>query len=150
MCLQRKFYEITYGAYKLPKASAEIKFFYLLRDDIFSPKDRTKFFDFIIPIVPIVSFSNSFNIFLKIFDESHIKDKIENEFLRKVSLYINDMRIIKNICNEFFVYYETLKEINLDHNKMLAIIIYKNLFPKISWNYCQIKVLLLIFSTVKI
>lgn len=109
----------------------QIKFFYLLRDDIFSPKDRTKFFDFIIPVIPIVSFSNSFNIFLRIFNNSKsFKNKIELEFLRKISLYIDDMRIIKNICNEFFIYYETLEEINPDYNKMLAMIIYKNLFPK--------------------
>lgn len=31
-----------------------IRFFYLLRDDIFISKDRTKFFDFIIPIVPVI------------------------------------------------------------------------------------------------
>lgn len=109
----------------------QIKFFYLLRDDIFSPKDRTKFFDFIIPVIPVVSFSNSFNVFLRIFNNSKsYKNKIEPEFLRKISLYIDDMRIIKNICNEFFIYYETLEEINPDYNKMLAMIIYKNLFPK--------------------
>lgn len=109
----------------------QIKFFYLLRDDIFSPKDRTKFFDFIIPVIPVVSSFNSYNIFLSIFNSSKdFKDKIKHEFLREISSHIDDMRIIKNICNEFFVYYETLEEIKPDYNKMLAMITYKNLFPK--------------------
>jgi hypothetical protein len=35
-----------------------LRFFYLLRDDIFVSKDRTKFFDYIIPVVPVVDSSN--------------------------------------------------------------------------------------------
>ena len=30
-----------------------LRFFYLVRDDIFVSKDRTKFFDYIVPIVPV-------------------------------------------------------------------------------------------------
>lgn len=41
-----------------------LRFFYLLRDDIFVSKDRTKFFDLIIPIVPVVDSSNSYDYFL--------------------------------------------------------------------------------------
>ena len=42
------------------------------------------------------------------------------------------MRILKNIYNEYCVYYKNLKleTINLKSEKLLAIIIYKNLFPK--------------------
>ena len=38
-----------------------LRFFYLLRDDIFVSKDRTKFFDYIIPVVPVIDGSNSYN-----------------------------------------------------------------------------------------
>ncbi len=41
-----------------------IRFFYLLRDDIFVSKDRTKFFDYIIPVVPVLDSSNSYDQFL--------------------------------------------------------------------------------------
>ena len=34
-----------------------LRFFYLLRDDIFTTKDRTKFFDYIIPVIPILDAS---------------------------------------------------------------------------------------------
>ena len=38
-----------------------VRFFYLLRDELFSNKDRTKFFDYILPVVPVVDSSNSYN-----------------------------------------------------------------------------------------
>lgn len=41
-----------------------LRFFYLLRDDIFISKDRTKFFDYIVPVVPVVDSSNSYDQFI--------------------------------------------------------------------------------------
>lgn len=40
------------------------------------------------------------------------------------------MRLLKNIYNEFVIYYNRLNITELDCNKMLAIIAYKNLFPR--------------------
>ena len=36
-----------------------IVFVYAVNDDIFTEKDRTKFFDFIIPVIPVVNSTNS-------------------------------------------------------------------------------------------
>nr|WP_270497744.1 hypothetical protein [Blautia intestinalis] len=36
-----------------------LRFFYLLKDDIFITKDRAKFFDYILPVVPVLDSSNS-------------------------------------------------------------------------------------------
>lgn len=107
-----------------------IRFFYLLKDDIFTSKDRTKFFDFIIPIVPIVDSSNSYDQFIAHFRKNHLVQKFDEHFLKGVSLYVDDMRLLKNICNEFLVYYDRLNTTELDYNKMLALITYKNLFPR--------------------
>ena len=41
-----------------------LRFFYLLRDDIFISKDRTKFFDYIMPVVPVIDSSNSYDQFI--------------------------------------------------------------------------------------
>jgi hypothetical protein len=76
-----------------------LRFFYLLRDDIFISKDRTKFFDYIIPIVPIVDSSNSYEQFLKHLKEGNLLDKFDQSFLQSLSLYVDDMRILKNIYN---------------------------------------------------
>ena len=40
------------------------------------------------------------------------------------------MRLLKNIYNEFVVYFNRLNITELDCNKMLAIIAFKNLFPR--------------------
>lgn len=107
-----------------------IRFFYLLRDDIFLSKERTKFFDFIIPIVPIVDSANSYEQFLKHIKAGGFLDRFDQSFLQRLSLYVDDMRILKNIYNEFVVYIHRLNTTDLDWNKMLAMITYKNLFPR--------------------
>ncbi len=107
-----------------------LRFFYLLRDDIFVSKDRTKFFDYIIPIVPVVDSSNSYEQFLKHLKEGNLLDEFDQSFLQSLSLYVDDMRILKNIYNEFVVYIHRLNTTDLDWNKMMAMIAYKNLFPR--------------------
>lgn len=106
-----------------------LRFFYLLRDDVFNSKDRTKFFDFIIPVVPIIDASNSFDKFIEIFESGGILDHFEEHFLQELSLYVDDMRILLNIQNEYQIYYMKIQETELDHHRLLSIIVYKNLFP---------------------
>lgn len=107
-----------------------LRFIYLLRDDIFISKDRTKFFDYIIPVIPVVDSSNSYDQFISIFKDGGILSLFNESFLKGLSLYIDDMRILKNIYNEFLVYNDRLNTTELDRNKMLAIIAYKNIFPR--------------------
>lgn len=107
-----------------------LRFFYLLRDDIFVSKDRTKFFDLIIPIVPVVDSSNSYDQFIEHLKKNNLFSKLDEKFLQGLSLYVDDMRLLKNICNEFLIYYDQLDITEPDHNRMLAIITYKNLFPR--------------------
>lgn len=107
-----------------------LRFFYLLRDDIFISKDRTKFFDCIIPVVPVVDSSNSYNQFISHLDKNNLLPEFNEGFLQGISLYVDDMRLLKNICNEFLIYYNRLNITELDHNKMFALVTYKNLFPR--------------------
>lgn len=106
-----------------------IRFFYLLRDDLFIEKDRTKFFDFIIPILPVISKHNSFNIYLKYIENGVFP--LRREFLKQISLYIDDMRILNNIYNEYQIYQTMLSEISVGKSaeKIFSIVTYKNLFP---------------------
>lgn len=111
------------------QVNRHIVFIYALKDEMFKNGDRTKFFDFILPVIPIVNSSNSFDFLVeKLKDE-----KIDKNLLYDISLYIDDMRLLKNIINEYKVYYDKLTketEIQLIPNKLLSFIIYKNLFPK--------------------
>lgn len=106
-----------------------LRFFYLLHDDLFISKDRTKFFDYIVPVVPVVDSSNSYDQFISHLKKGGVFEKFNESFLQGLSLYIDDMRLLKNIYNEFMIYYNRLNIIEPDYNKMLAIIAYKNLFP---------------------
>ncbi|MBR1762096.1 MAG: hypothetical protein IJ731_01855 [Eubacterium sp.] len=108
-----------------------VKFFYLLRDDIFVSKDRTKFFDFIIPVIPVIDGSNSYEKIREFFlVTEEDKSNFEEQFLSDLSLYIDDMRLLENIYNEFHIYKNELKDTKPDYNKLLALIVYKNIFPK--------------------
>lgn len=106
------------------------------RDDIFTDTDRTKFFEFIIPVIPIINSTNSGEIFLQKLEESEKKGivhEISQEFILDVSPYVEDMRILQNIYNEFIVYKETIRtdqELKLSDETMMALIIFKNLYPR--------------------
>tara|TARA_R110002072_G_scaffold136124_2_gene278249 strand:- start:235811 stop:239416 length:3606 start_codon:yes stop_codon:yes gene_type:complete len=111
------------------KTSGNIKFLYALKDDMFANKNRAKFFDFIIPIVPIINSSNSMDKMQERIVGEDIEDKIESQFVREVSWYVDDLRLIHNIFNEFIIYNERLKSDHLNATKLLAMMIYKNVYP---------------------
>ncbi len=113
-----------------------LRFFYLLRDDVFVTKDRTKFFDYIIPIVPVLDGTNSYDQFIRHLKQENIYEKFDNTFLQRLALYIDDMRVLKNVYNEFLVYMYRLNNTDLNWNKMLAVIVYKNIFPR---DFCNLQ-----------
>lgn len=106
-----------------------VKFVYMLRDGLFLSKNRTKFFDFILPVVPIVDSRTSEHILVELFDSINFPPT--KDVLSKIALYIDDMRLLKNIVNEYKVYSEVIqpKDIDLDCNKLFAMITLKNIFP---------------------
>ncbi len=110
-----------------------IRFLYALRDDIFVNTDRTKFFEFIIPVIPIINTSNSIDMVLEQGRRLDLDERLDRQFLREVSRYLNDLRLIQNIFNEYAIYVANLEtdgENLLDANKLLAVLIYKNVYPK--------------------
>ncbi|MFA0133919.1 ATP-binding protein [Vibrio splendidus] len=110
-----------------------IRFLYALRDDMFVNTERTKFFEFIIPVIPIINSSNSIDMVLKVGARLALNEGLDRQFLREVSRYLNDLRLIQNIFNEYSIYMDNLKtdgENLLDANKLLAVLIYKNVYPR--------------------
>lgn len=110
-----------------------VQFLYALRDDMFANTDRTKFFEFIIPVIPIINSSNAIDMVLKQGKRLALEDRLDPQFLREVSRYLNDLRLISNIFNEYAVYVANLETDNdnsLDPNKLLAVLIYKNTYPR--------------------
>ena len=117
------------------KIRSKLVFVYAVKDNIFRDEDRTKFFDFIIPVVPIINSTNSGEVFTAMLEraqKSGTKHSISQEFILDVSPYISDMRGLQNIYNEFLVYKGTIKagqELELNDEKMMALIVFKNLYP---------------------
>ncbi len=112
------------------KTHGKIVFLYAIKDDMFAHSERTKFFDFIIPVIPIINISNSLDKMQERLAELDLLKRIDSQFLREVSLYINDFRLIHNIFNEFTIYRERLNSEHIDATKLLAMMIYKNVYPK--------------------
>lgn len=108
------------------KVKRDIVFIYAVRDDMFQDKDRTKFFDFIIPIIPVIDSSNSNNKLLKIVQENEYD--ISDDLIDDIGLFVDDMRLLYNIMNEYHLYKGLLDE-KLSQNKLLSMIVYKNIFP---------------------
>lgn len=110
-----------------------IVFLYAVRDDIFRDEERTKFFDYLITTIPVIDSSNSrdklkVSLAEKGFDDGEISDGQ----LADIAFFITDMRILRNIVNEYIQYRRQLfkKGHNLDAAKLLAMITYKNYYPK--------------------
>ncbi|WP_050747990.1 hypothetical protein [Peptoniphilus sp. oral taxon 386] len=112
------------------KIKKNIRFVYMLRDGLFLSKNRTKFFDFIVPVVPVIDSKNSEN---KLNEAIKVATNVpDKKVIAKISLYIDDMRLLKNIVNEYLVYENiiAIQELELDANKLLALIVLKNIFPR--------------------
>ena len=128
---------------RLKKKRKSIKFVYLVKENIFTNEDRAKFFDFIIPTTNVINKSNSFDELLKMIKKNNADKNFnfEYEFLKKVCEYITDIRVLKNIYNEFLIYYAQVstyydketkqyKKNEINANKIFSIVLYKTFCPK--------------------
>lgn len=107
-----------------------IIFLYALKDDIFAnAEERTKFFDYIVPVIPYVNASNSGDLFRRKITDLHIPEaEVSSSFITDISAFVNDMRVLTNVVNEFDLYRNLLDK-KLKKGKLLAMILYKNLYP---------------------
>lgn len=110
------------------KVKQDVVFVYAIKDDMFMNKERTKFFDFIIPVIPVINNSNSKDKLQTVLKSSSYT--ISEDLISDISIFIDDMRLLYNIVNEFYLYEEILGKSELSKDNLLAIITYKNLFPK--------------------
>ena len=101
-----------------------------MKDDIFAnAEERTKFFDYIVPVIPFVNVSNSGDLFRRKIANLHIPEaEVRSSFITDISAFVNDMRVLTNVVNEFDLYRNLLDK-KLNKEKLLAMILYKNLYP---------------------
>ena len=75
-----------------------VRFIYMIRDDVFLSKERTKFFDFIIPIVPVMDTHNANGLFLLLFNQDMESDFHPDQLvIERISSYVDEYRDRKSV-----------------------------------------------------
>lgn len=129
--------EINFTIRNSPQITRPVHFIYAIRDELFTVTDKTKFFDLIIPVIPVVNSENSrekLNELMKIrsVDSKTLGADLDPVLVETVCYYIDEMRLIKNIVNEYDIFASLLSHggLNLDQNKLFAIVVLRNLYPE--------------------
>ena len=105
-----------------------IFFIYAVKDDMFIDADRVKCFDYITTVIPVINRSNAKDQ-LKTELEKRGVTEIKGSCLQELGFFLHDMRLLKNIANEYVQYREKLSN-GISCEKLLAMIVYKNYYPK--------------------
>ncbi|WMJ02922.1 hypothetical protein RBU55_15530 [Pseudomonas chlororaphis subsp. aurantiaca] len=129
--------EINFIIKQSPQINRPVYFIYALRDELFAVGEKTKFFDLIIPIIPVVNSENSREKMLEMlrerqFNGAELGTGLDYSLVETVCYLIDDMRLIKNIVNEFDMFSSILgggSGLKLDPNKLFSIIAIRNLHP---------------------
>ncbi|OFT42675.1 hypothetical protein HMPREF3160_04915 [Arthrobacter sp. HMSC06H05] len=90
--------------------------------------NRTKFFDLIIPVVPFIAHHNARDLLKRLLGDDH---GVEIDLVDLAAKYLPDMRLLKNVCNEFIVFRDRIistdsEQLNLDETELFAMMLYKN------------------------
>lgn len=112
-----------------------VRFIYAIRDDVFTRELRTKCFDYIVAVVPVVDYYNVTDYLIKQYKSKGLFKTVETPVLEQLLNRVSGLRELKNIVNEYTLFQKSLKThlSGDDENyeqKLLAVIVYKNLFPQ--------------------
>ena len=115
----------------------KVTFLYALKTDLLdNPEERAKFFEFVLQIIPVLNPLTASEEIRKIQGEiikANGDFKLNDEFINQISVYIPDMRILKNTYNDYIVMYDKLinkSKKNLIKENLFAMSLYKNLYPQ--------------------
>lgn len=92
--------------------------------------NRTKFFDLVIPVVPFITHRNARNLMDTVLEG--INGEISSELIDLASRHITDMRLIKNVRNEFVIFKDKVfqtddgDELALSDDGLFAMMLYKS------------------------
>jgi hypothetical protein len=92
--------------------------------------NRTKFFDVVIPVVPFISHRNARELLDELLKVRSVTD-IDRPLVALVAQHATDMRLLRNICNEYVVFAERLLKSDktapgLTATNLFALVAYKN------------------------
>ncbi|SDE14241.1 YobI family P-loop NTPase [Auraticoccus monumenti] len=92
--------------------------------------NRTKFFDLVIPLVPFITHRSAHELLAKLFPEGEAH-RPSDELIDRVARHVPDMRMLKNIRNEYCVFSEQLLvqgkgAPDLSPDTLLSLVLYKH------------------------
>lgn len=105
-----------------------IFFIYAVRDDMFKDSERVKCFDYISTVIPVINRSNAKSQLKEELERRGVKE-IADMHLRELGFFLHDMRLLKNIANEYVQYRGKLEK-GISCEKLLGMVVYKNYYPK--------------------
>lgn len=106
----------------------KIAFIYAVRDDLFKDEDRVKCFDYIVTVIPVINPSNAKSLLKEELEKRGVSD-IKEQTIRDLGFFLRDMRLLKNIANEYVQYRDRLEK-GISSDKLLSMIVYKNYYPQ--------------------
>lgn len=126
----REINQLVNRARQIPDKKKPIRFIYALKDDMFINKDKVKFFDFLVPVVPVINASNSDAAIFKALNETGAGEDIEplKGVVKAISHYVSDMRLLKNVANEYIIYKNLIPDC-ARADSLFAMVVFKNFFP---------------------
>jgi len=88
--------------------------------------NRTKFFDVVIPVVPFITHRNARDLTAQVFED--IEPAISVELIDLAARHLPDMRLIKNVHNEFLIFRSKVlgTGVDLSQDELFAMMLYKN------------------------
>lgn len=91
--------------------------------------NRTKFFDLVIPVVPFITHRSARNLATQLLGK--IEHKVAPELLDLAAQYVPDMRLLKNVRNEFIVFRDRIfsgdgEQLDLSETDLFAMMLYKS------------------------
>jgi hypothetical protein len=89
--------------------------------------NRTKFFDLVIPVVPFVTHQSARELLAR--ELADLTHSVSEDLIDLVAQRVADMRLIRNIRNEFVIFQEQVirkSSLELDDNRLFAMVLYKS------------------------
>lgn len=106
-----------------------VSFVYAVLDDLFDATERVKFFDYIVTVIPVINSLNSYEKLKEAIRPAETFEKLGRTELWNLCDYLQDMRLLLNIVNEFNQFILLLDPKVMSEKILFGLIVYKNYVP---------------------
>ncbi|MCK5758599.1 MAG: hypothetical protein KAH14_05860 [Clostridiales bacterium] len=125
-----KLRELNYLINNSEKVNKKVYFIYAVSDKLFKNQERTKFFDIIIPVIPIVNESNANDFLKRRLDEMSLvgTNDISEKLINELAPHFPEPRILLSAINEYIFYKNKMNFSAMKGDELFALMLYKNMF----------------------